>query len=346
MQREHVPQNAGPMCAAANEPLEFQDPKPRSWIPFYPCPKNPITGKRGRRSKPRMPRVAVRSILAGLLFLLLSTAAHATPALVQNCQKVNAGTPTQTYTVTIASSGGTTGCTSNFTAGDAIGIVYWLDPASVSLHPADLTTAAVSATGATITFSKGPSVVSGVTDFWNGIFYACPNDITSPTSSIAISVNMGTTYAGISAIYVVEVSGVRASGCLDSNANQVASTSSGGGYIHSNIPTNVTFTGSGQFVLAGGSEVNHTSIVMGNGCVTNTASCPSSYGAVTIPSNGSDTENGGSFPGSSAIFTGVVTGTPTGVQTWVQASAGNWGSVVSTAFLPPATSMHHRVFIY
>jgi hypothetical protein len=207
-------------------------------------------------------RGAMRSII-GLLFLFLCTAAHAAPALVQNCQKVNGGTPTQTYTVTIASSEGTTGCTTNFTAGHAIAIAYWLDPASTFSHPSDLTTAAVSATGATITWHQATSVVSGVTDFWNGIFYACPNDITSPTSSIAVSVNMGTTYAGISAIYVVEISGTAASSCLDTSANQVASTSSGGTYIHSNTPTSVTYSGSGEFVFVAASEVNAMSIVMG-----------------------------------------------------------------------------------
>ena len=157
---------------------------------------------------------SVRRLLLCLAFLACAIPARAqTPAAMQTCKKANGGSSIENYTVTIGSSGGSTGCTSNYTSGNAILIAYHQLSGS-----SDRTTSNISTTGATITWHKAVSVQNGVygpPGYWSGIFYACGGDITSPTSSIAVTVDMGASMAGLTAIYGQEVQNVQQTSCLD-----------------------------------------------------------------------------------------------------------------------------------
>ena len=162
-----------------------------------------------------------KALLLSLSFLACAIPAFAvTPEPVQTCQKANGGTAAQMYTVTIAGSGGTKGCTSKFAKGDALIVAYFQQSGS------DRTTSNISATGAKITWRKAISIqksVFGPPGYFAGIFYACPSDIRSPTSSIAITVDMGASMAGITSISVQEVQNIQPKSCLDKTA--VRSTS-------------------------------------------------------------------------------------------------------------------------
>jgi hypothetical protein len=149
-----------------------------------------------------------------ILILLCASVAHAvTPAKIQACKSVNGGVAKQNYIVTIGSSGGSTGCTSDFTTFDAILIGY-----EQQTGASDRATGNLSVTGATITWHKAASLQNGIfapPGHWTGIMYACGSDITSPTNSIQITMDMGSSQAGWTALYAEEVSNINQTSCLD-----------------------------------------------------------------------------------------------------------------------------------
>ena len=272
-----------------------------------------------------------------IFFLLLCpTITRAQATLVQQCKVGNGGSATEFYTVTIASSGGTTGCTSNFTAGHALFVVYNQQTGS-----SDRTTSNISATGATVTWHKAFSAqntILGPPGYFTGIFYACPGDITSPTSSIPVTVDMGATMTGITSIFLMEVSGITSTSCLDSPF------SSGGTLCCASTQPSTTSTGNtpianaGEFAIAALMTSSATATVTAgcNGGPT-VGTCPS-FGAYTVPSNGTDVESAST----QTIESGVVAAAhAVSCSTFVQSStgAGNFQTIITSAFigLPPST---------
>lgn len=258
------------------------------------------------------------------------------PPSGQQCKKGNGGVAATNYTVTIAGSGGTTGCTSNFTAGDMIAVGYNVGNTSGGTIT-DLTTSSISATGATITWRKAFSIHGTVFgNPWAGILYACPGDITSPTSSIAITVNMGASYAGMTSIFVQEISGIQSTGCYDTNT--------GAGTNGSGTPNPFSAVGTGtstaavEFIFADGFSWNASGIAFTAGLSSDTGS----WGNFTIPAQGTDSESD-----STELVEYVVTSTTRMGTSWVhQGPAGSWTQLVQAGFISGASSSvtaRHRI---
>lgn len=196
------------------------------------------------------------------------------PSFVQECQVSTAGGGQQNYTTTIAASGGTAGCTTNYTAGDMIAVGYSVNTGT------DLTASSISATGATITWHKAISVLQSGGGSYNGILYACPGDITSPTSSIAITVNMGSsvTYSGI---YTYEAFVNLSTGCFDSTpfaSTTGTGTYSGGGSF--STASSGTLTYAKEIVIVSGDESGPPGYLSAGACFGGTA---------TVPAHGTNT---------------------------------------------------------
>jgi hypothetical protein len=260
---------------------------------------------------------------------------------VQECKAVNGGVATQNYVVTIAGSGGTAGCTSNFTPGNMLAIAY-------SVYGSDITAGAASTTGATITWHKAVSVQdSTFTAFWSGILYACPSDITVPTSSIQVTVNMGALVKNTSAIFVQEIDGIQNTNCYD------AITGSGNGgtcpTVTNGLATGLsgTLATNPEFIFVSGSGFDST------GCTSAVTvsysggiSAGSVFGNFTIPGQGQDNEShcllGGSTDvGACSSFTEfVVVNVTTSATSAATASSGLVASVIAQAGFKgiPATS--------
>jgi hypothetical protein len=275
----------------------------------------------------------VRSIKLAFLFLFFCFRAQAAgPALAQNCFTGNGGSSTQLYVVTVGSVGGSTGCTANYTVGNALILAYNQNAGST-----DRATGNIAVTGATITWHKATSVQStvfGPPGFFTGIFYACPNEITSPTSAIAITLDMGALMTGITAAFVGEVSGLVTSSCFDAGASQ--STCCNGASFQT-----VTFAvaHAGEFAFTIGTTFNNPATVLGAGC-GGWPVCPNN-GAYTIPSHGTDVESASV----SAIETGVlIAASGSTVSSMAQTSnAGTAQNISTAAFIAPATvSSKHR----
>ena len=253
----------------------------------------------------------MRSITAILCSLLLAlslaifpipTHAFPPPLVLQSCQDVNAGTARQVYTVTFGS-GGTAGCTHAFTTGDAIFISYnfYNDAPAITVDPTS-----ISNTGATITWHRAISFRDTVfTLMWSGQYYACPSDISAPTGSIAVSVDMGAMYKNTTAIYGVEVTHIQAAGsCLDSATSNSSANCTPG--------TNNTVVGgtSGmlaqpiEFVYSTGQSFDNLDCSAIVGSITYTAGTAAgsgSFGNFTIPANGQDSEANCIFRGSTNL---------------------------------------------
>jgi hypothetical protein len=277
--------------------------------------------------------------------LWLSSSAYASPAFVQECVKGNGGVSTTNYTVTIASSGGTAGCTSSYTAGDALVIGYVVGSGSSFSAVTDLTSSSASATGATITWHKAVSLqssVGGASQFV-GVLYACSGDISSPTSSIAVTVNMGAGRAAITAIYVTEVSGVASASCYDSNSYSSASGNSCCGTT--NVTTNAnsgTLSSATEFIIATGVAFSGTSPTIAHGNYT------AGPIAETIPTNGKDVE---SSPSGSISWTEYCVTTATTASESTATAGGSGGAPTYDIFIhvgflpaPPPAPNHHQLF--
>jgi hypothetical protein len=191
------------------------------------------------------------------------------PAFVQLCQASAGGTAQQNYTTTIASSGGTTGCTTNFAAGDMIAVGYAVNTGT------DLTTSSISATGATITWRKAGSILQSGGGSFNGILYACPADITSPTSSIAVTVNMGSSLS-FSGIYTVEISGIQnTTSCLDSGSVTNFTSASEAGTVMGPTATSSTLLSANEFIFVSGDASGSPGGITGSGaCFGGTCTLP------------------------------------------------------------------------
>lgn len=256
-----------------------------------------------------------------------------TPAKVQTCKSVNGGTAKQLYTVTIASSGGTTGCASAYTSGNAIIVAYH------QLSGSDRTTSNISATGATITWHKAASQ-QNIAGPWNGIFYACGGDITSPTSSIAITVDMGASMAGISATYVQEAQNIQQTSCLDKS---LTSSNCCGGSPFTTTASG-TLSSSSEYIFATGDTESGTNPVLQNNIST---SCTSGNCWVmdAIDAQGSDNQSGTA----TAIESVAISSNATGEWAFRQSPAGTFETIVGVSFIagaPPATAIRHRSRVF
>lgn len=278
---------------------------------------------------------SVKRFLLALAFLACAISASAqTPAKVQTCKSTNGGTAKQNYTVTIAGSGGTTGCTSAYTSGDAIIVAYH------QVSGSDRTTSNISATGATITWSKANSVQNAV-GYWSGIFYACGGSITSPTSSIAITVDMGSSMAGLAVIYAQQVHNVQSTSCLDTTLT--AGLCCGGAQIYT--AASGTLASSSEYVFATGITTNGSAnplLSPGDmtGCTPGNCWVMDAFDA-----QGSDNQS----TTASAIESVAVTSNATGEWAFHQSPAGTFESIVGVSFIagaPPATAIRHRSRVF
>ena len=282
----------------------------------------------------------IKALLVSLALLTCAIPALAvTPAPVQTCQKANGGTSAQMYTVTIAGSGGTTGCTSNFTAGNALMIAYNQQSGS-----SDRTTSNISATGATITFRKAISVQNSVfapPGYFTGILYACPSDITSPTSSIAITVDMGASMAGITSIFVQEVTNIQSTSCLDKTA--IGSTCCDAPQY--GTAATGTLSNASEYALAATMSESGTGITIAAGSGGACASSCLTPMSWAIPSQGQDNESASA----EAIEYLAVTATTNGIASFNQSPVGLSQNIVVATFIAGASAVQrvrHRSWVW
>jgi hypothetical protein len=221
-------------------------------------------------------------LLLALLFCALPVRA-VTPANIQTCKSVNGGAAKQNYIITIGSSGGSTGCTSDYTATNALILAYHQQAGST-----DRATGNISVTGATITWHKAGSIQNSVfapPGYFTGIFYACGGDITSPTNAIQITLDMGASMAGITATYAQEVSNIHQSSCLDASTTDSACCS-GDPFI---TALSGTLASASEYVFSTAVTISGSNPVLAPGSVTG---CPSTcFVFDAIPAQGSDNQS-------------------------------------------------------
>lgn len=266
----------------------------------------------------------LKTLLVSLALLACAIPSLAvTPAAVQTCEKTNGGVSMQLYTVTIGSSGGSTGCTSDFSSGDAIIVAYHQLSGS-----SDRTTSNISATGATITWRKAISIQSGIFSYWTGIFYACPADITSPTNSIAITVDMGASMAGLTAIYAQQAHNIQSTSCLDKTGS--GSDCCNGSPFYTGLSGTLSNASEYAFATAVTDSGTNPVLVAHNGG-TCAGSC---FNFDPIPTNGNDNQSGSS----SAIESVALSTTTTGVWVFNQSNAALAQNIVGATFIAGASA--------
>lgn len=273
----------------------------------------------------------MKYILAVLALLFCALPARAvTPANIQTCKSVNGGSAKQNYIITIGSSGGSTGCTSNYTTFNAIIIAYQQQTGAT-----DRVTGNMSVTGATITWHKATSLQNGIfgpPGHWTGIMYACGGDITSPTNSIQITMDMGSSQAGWTALYAQEVSNINQTSCLDTT--QTISACCSGAQVATGMTA--TLTSSSEYAFATIMTETGTLPVVSAGSGGACASSCFNLGFDAIPAQGSDNQS----TTSTGIESVAVTATTASTFAFNQSPAATAQNIVGATFLsspPPAS---------
>lgn len=226
-------------------------------------------------------------LFASILFLLFqmgiffpnpfvpAQVSTATPGWVQQCQTNTWSSGVSSSSVVIGSNGGTTDCTTNFTAGDALIVDYRNYKAS---GVSDLTTSNISATGATITWSKAGSGLDAAGTSYVGTFYACPGAISSPTNAITVKITWpysSSTYVGF---WATEVSSLSSGTCLDQYTTQVTASSEPSTLTSS---TSATLARATEYADSMANSNSSTTALSAGTCWSGTGTMPYNMGSVS-----------------------------------------------------------------